>query len=909
MSDAQYSIGIDLGTTNSLLAYVELGAGRASTKLLEVEQLDGRGNRISSESLPSVLYRPLESEREWLDEEERKDGWLVGRIALERLMMTPDRVAHSAKSWLGAHAVDCDRPFLPFGSHKLPTAERVSPVDASGMVLKRLRLAWDRQFPQSPLVNQRVTVTTPASFDPVAQEWTREAARRAGLPASVRLLEEPQAAFYRYLERRDGREALAGLSNAQNGGGLRVLVVDIGGGTSDFSVFEVDVRQDRSMPRTRRVAVSDHFLLGGDNLDLAVAKTLESRLSTDEALSAEQWGALVANARRVKESALDSTEASDVPLRVSLAGRGSGLMANAVTGAIDPETVRDLILTGFFAPCDAQATPREDATGLKEWGLPYATDPGLLRRLAHFLRERYPVDAVLFNGGTLTAASLRDRIRRSIEEWQEGAPVVELSVGAFGEAVARGAARYGRVSQLKTGRIESRAARGVYLELERRDGQCGALCVLPRGQPEEEEAVVECDELKLRVNQDVVFRGFTSSRRDRDKVGAVVPFDEDSFEALAPLSTRIDYADGDGHPVSVVLLSRFNALGRLRIECQLSADPSTRWPVEMSLRGADASSRESEGVLPPANDGELSSFKAVLDSFFTTPADRRNKKTLNALFKAIEGRLGRPKQDWEVQLIRRAWPYLWERLESRQRSIELEEVWLGFAGFLLRPGFGAAGDRARIEQLVELFDLGLAHPGKRIRLQWFTLWKRLAGGLDETWQKRLFDEAFETCTGSGKLNAEAVLALGALERVDAERKAELSRFLAERALAALDSGSAATAYLAALEGVLSRTPLFAGPDKVVAPDLVVEAFERLSSVSWGGADEQRVCQVFLRAARRTGERAIDLGERSQKQILKKLRSHHVAPTKLVPLQQVTRIAESERVSWLGDALPVGLTLE
>ena len=426
MAQRKFSIGIDLGTSNSVLAYSPL-SGEGGTEVLAIPQWDTPSTVTESETLPSFLYLPEEAiAAEILGHGIGPGDWVVGRLAQRKASETPGRVVKSAKSWLCHHAADRSAPFLPWGSDELASQDKISPVAASANILAHLRAAWDarfsRQGPGFAFDAQDITITVPASFDAAAQRLTLAAAEQAGFPGHVRLLEEPQAAFYSWLERQtDGDDPWSAPPNSRTAA-RHVLVIDVGGGTSDFSLFELTRHVDGCDPAIKRVAVSDHILLGGDNIDLAIAHMVEPRLVTGGGgLSAGQWDHLVARCRFLKEKALSGEGAPEEVFTVSIPGRGSRLFADSLSAQVTRAELEGLILDGFLPDCRSTDWPRRALGAIKEFGLPYAYDSAITRHLATFLRDRASVDAVLFNGGSLQFPRLRNRLREQIGKWQGGA--------------------------------------------------------------------------------------------------------------------------------------------------------------------------------------------------------------------------------------------------------------------------------------------------------------------------------------------------------------------------------------------------------------------------------------------------------------------------------------------------------
>src|SRR4051812_15336202 len=461
---ARFSIGIDLGTTNSALAYVPL-VGNEPTGALAIPQWETPATLVEAPTLPSFLYLPEDALVAQLrGRATGTQGWIAGRLARRKAGETPGRVARSTKSWLCHHTADRSAPILPWGSEDLVPAQKISPVRAAAIILNYLRGVWDSHFGRSGCAfdDQEITITVPASFDAAAQRLTLNAAEEAGFPDSVRLLEEPQAAFYCWLEQYSAADPLWERLATLDAEPRHVLVVDIGGGTSDFSLFELQPGPSGMIPDIRRVAVSEHILLGGDNIDLALAVLLEPRLAGERGrISGPLWDRLVASCRDLKEQALRGIGSANEQFTVALPGRGASLVAAAQTETLARDEVVRLVLEGFFPVCDLRARPYRTQAGLRDWGLPYATDSAVTRHLADFLRGRPRVDCVLFNGGTLRSAIVRQRLLDQVAAWQGGSPPIELETSEPDLAVARGAARFGKLLRGHSGRIAAGAARAV----------------------------------------------------------------------------------------------------------------------------------------------------------------------------------------------------------------------------------------------------------------------------------------------------------------------------------------------------------------------------------------------------------------------------------------------------------------
>jgi molecular chaperone DnaK (HSP70) len=910
MAFHEYSIGIDLGTTNCALAWVPLNRSEPVTEVLEIAQRQSLTAVGSAACLPSFLYLPTDADRAapGLAESLAEAGWIVGRFAREQAARLPGRTVHSAKSWFVCHGMDRTEPFLPWGSNELSAAERVSPVDASALLLGHLRDAWDRRFPGAPLAEQRVTVTVPASFDALAQRLTLEAAARAGFPPGVGLLEEPQAAFYRWLEAHETTGRLESQLGALRERPHHVLVIDVGGGTTDFSLFEIRLGKRRRLAEIRRLAVSDHVLLGGDNIDLALAHRIEPRLGATDSLSADQWAHLVARCRQAKEDLLDAPETGACEILVP--ARGSRLFGAMLRATLTAEEVQALLLDGFYPECPREARPEQRPGALRELGLPYAADSAVTRHLAAFLADQPPVDAILCNGGSLQPDLVRSRLASLVRQWQPGHEIVLLDNPEPSLAVARGAARFGLLAQQQARRIQAGAARSLYLEAATtEEGGRKLLCVLPSGTPPDTETTVDLPGLKLRTGRPVQFGVRTSAHRPKDRVGDVLSLDAPGLATLTPLHTVIRPRDGGRDERPVRLAARLNALGWVQVACVDASDPGQRWPLEFDLHEQpETGEPAARPVLDPGvPESQRKLAEERLRDLFHRPYDRRDPISPTRLTQSLEKRLGLPKGEWNAALLRGLWPALHACFADRERSYEHEETWVSLAGLLLRPGYGVRWDETRMDQLWEFHEDGFWYPGKAMQVNADILWRRVAGGLDAARQIVLFDHAVSRIREAPKKpSPEAIRLTGSLERVDPERKIALVRLLLER-LAAPDGYP--EPCLVALGRLLGRMPLYGSADTVVPPDLVAEAFQALKDRDWKRPEWAEAQTLFLRAARIVEDRSLDLPRSLRHAILDELRRCGLPGPRLAPLEHHVPLQASERVSLFGESLPAGLVLD
>ena len=612
-ADAKIAIGIDLGTTHSALSFVRTDVEGARPEALRVPQLVAAGTLEARELLPSFLYLPHESEGPQALPWDAERAFVVGEHARARGVEAPSRLVSSAKSWLSHSGVDRHVGTLPIGAPE--DVEKISPVEASWRYLEHLGEAFDRQFEGEGLrlVEQDVVLTVPASFDAAARELTVEAALAAGIE-KLTLLEEPQAALYAWIE------ATGEGWRKQLQPGDVILVIDVGGGTTDFSAIAA-VEKDGALELVR-VAVGDHILLGGDNMDLAVAHLAKRKLEADgKEIDRWQMVALTHAGRVAKERLLSDASLATYP--IAIAGKGSKLFGSALRTEVTQEEIRALLVDGFFPRVAASARPAVRArTALTTIGLPYAAEPAVTKHLASFLgrqaealskieglaharrgdaRDRATLlhpTAVLWNGGVMKAAALRERLLETLNGWlaDDGAPPVRVLASAdLDLAVARGAAAYGLVRRGKGLRIRGGTARAYYVGIEGAvpavpgvEPPTVAFCVAPFGMEEGTRASLPPHELGVVVGEKVAFRFFGSSVRRDDTAGTELErWKEGELEELAPIEVTLP-AEGrrEGDVVPVELSAQVTEIGTLLLEA-IPKEPvreDERFRVELSVR-------------------------------------------------------------------------------------------------------------------------------------------------------------------------------------------------------------------------------------------------------------------------------------------------------------------------------------
>jgi len=936
-----YLVGIDLGTTNTVLAYAAPGRnGPGAIALFSIDQLVAPGEVAGAPLLPSMRYHPGADELPpgalqlpWNE----PDVAGVERVALGRLARalgaaTPGRLVASAKSWLSHQGVDRMAPILPWGSDA--DVVKVSPVAASASYLAHLRAAWNQRFPKQPLEQQRIVLTVPASFDEGARALTLEAARQAGLP-KVALLEEPQAALYDWLYRHRA-------NLKQDLGDARlVLVADVGGGTTDFSLVKVEVKDGE--PSLTRIGVGNHLILGGDNMDLALAHLVESRMAeqagedaTRSRLSSARLAQLTERCRAAKEQLL----ASDAPehVTVTLLGAGSRLIGASRKADLQRNDIERIVLDGFFPLNPAQEDARRARAGIVEFGLPYASDPAVTRHLAGFLRQHaaaarealglpddgaLPVpDTLLLNGGVFRGEALAQRLADTLAAWR-GAPLRVLHNENPDIAVARGGVAYALARQGLAPSIESGAARSYYLLLdgEARGDTLPTVCLLPRGTKASTEVPLTGRSFALRVGRPVRFH-LVSTVADSGappQAGALVELNPADVVRLPTIATvlRADHAT----EIPVQLVTTLNEVGTLDVHC-VAEDGGQRWQLAFQLREGDhedASAQEED--LPQQIDAAIDKIERV----FGTRSKQVDPKEVKQLRASLEHVLG-SRERWTTPLLRRLFDALLARAKGRRRSVEHERAWLNLAGYSLRPGFGHPLDEWRMEQLWAMFEGGVQHhKDSQVRAEWWTLWRRVAGGLSTASQLRVLDDfafnlqADESERGRRPVtlvdgSEEDMLRVGAsLERIPSAYKAEIGEWLlgqinAIPSAGKLDARSSARygRYLWALGRVGARQSFQSSAHEVAPPEVAESWLRTLLLLDWRKIEPAGFAAAHI--ARMTGDRSRDIGEAVRDDVLRRLASSGAPSSWTAMVREVVELDQAVETRMLGDALPPGLKL-
>jgi len=926
VNEKRYIIGIDLGTTNSAVSYVDLSVddlSRRNIEIFKIPQLTGPGEISRMTMLPSFLYISggHEVSKEamilpWADQETN----LIGAFARDQGARVPKRMVSSAKSWLCHDKVDRKAAILPWGSDEDVTG--LSPVEATSAYLRHIKEAWNHSKKGDEdlcLERQSVIITVPASFDEAARDLTVEAACQAGIK-NITLIEEPLAAFYSWL-----------IDNEQEWGqfvkpGDLILVCDVGGGTTDFTL--ITLREAYGNPVFERIAVGDHLILGGDNMDLSLAHRLEMRLQKGQRgpFSVHRWQALCHQCRQAKEDILSGLKEQK---EITLVGGGRRLIADTVTTSLDREELEEAVLEGFFPFIEPDenlsAKPRK---GLTEFGLPYAQDPAITRHLARFLeyhkedaarvlgKENASPDLILFNGAALKPAILQDRIRQAIGYWfdqkDDAAPRV-LANPELDLAVARGASYYGLVKKGHGVRVGSGSARAYFLGLgkstEQETGDAvpeTAICLIERNMGEGRNIELKDKEFLVLANQAVSFDLFSSSFRTGDRAGDVINVD-DSLTPLHPIRTVIQFGKKTKQTsLPVRIEASYTELGTLALWCR-SIHSKHRWRLQFQLRNTDQTTLVTDQQILE---------ESLADQALQKTADLFSSKTGDIkpehLVKIIEKIVKRPRDKWPLNFIRRIADQLIELTHARRLSVEHEIRWYNLIGFCLRPGFGDALDEHRIQKLWKIYHDGPIHSkNAQVRSEWWVLWRRVAGGLPAG-QQLLVLQAISPLIKpkKGKMktklapqeHVEIWMTVANLERLPTQDKVIWGRLLLDH----ITPGKSRPQYWWSISRIGAREPLYGPVDRIILPDEVVSWIETILNKKW--RNPRPVGTAMARLASLTGDRKRDLPPEVIERVIEWLAPHEWSGPSIKTLTEVLPIDQQEESIIFGESVPPGIIL-
>ncbi|MEN6608734.1 MAG: Hsp70 family protein [Bryobacteraceae bacterium] len=881
-------VGIDLGTTNSALAFIDpaedAGADFPPVHLLPIPQHVEQSLVEPRRTLPSFLF--LGDDRQY-----------IGTFAREQGAIVPTRVVHSAKSWLSNPEIDRTAKVLPWDAQE--GGRILSPVEASARFLGQIREAWDAAGPEK-LSEQQVVVTVPASFDEEARELTVEAAGDAGI-GNLTLLEEPAAAFYAWIANHltESRRSLFD--------GQLVLVCDVGGGTSDFTLIRV--RRDGDQIDFTRTAVGRHLLLGGDNLDLTLAWLVESKIGAS--LSVRQRSALRRQCSAAKERLLSEGGPSSEEIRIL--GGGSSLVGGTLKAEILREEVTELALEGFLPFCELSERPQEEKQSLfHELGLPYVSDPSITRHLAAFLASAggdaaHGPDAILFNGGFFIPDALRDRAADVVGHWYGRRPVV-LENRDLDLAVAVGAAYYSYVRSSGRGLlIHGGLPRAYYIGVgdAHSDEEVSTVCLVPRGTEDGSFLELDRGDLQLVANRPVSFRLYSSLSRTGDALGDAVRFSSkqlaEEVHVHAPLNAVIRFGKrAGGELIPVKMAARLTEVGTLEIWCE-SKVSEHRWRLQFELRKTAAPAEKPAHAAAIVSEEAAGNAIQLIRSTFTAGNPPFPPEELPA---RLEQSLGLGRNSWPLGTIRRLADAFLETAEGRRYSPAWESRWLNLCGFCLRPGFGYPGDDWRVEQARSIYAGGLQFPNQiQNGIEWWIFWGRLAGGLNRSQQAEIYQRLSPTLFPRGakhqRVNSSLLREMwrvaASLELLPRQTKTDLGEELLRRVRA----GDYRESELWCL-GRLGARQLFYGPINYVLPPATVTRWVE-ALLKFPTAHE-----AVISMARQTGDATRDLNTATLELVRRAIDGNRNRDRLLAVLEGEQPLGETEFSRIFGEELPSGL---
>ncbi len=903
----QYLVGIDLGTTHTVVAYAHVTTTQ-NIQLFPIEQLVDVGQVAARPLLPSVRYHPAEVEIAADNLAFTANGnAILGEAARVLGAKTKGRFVTSAKSWLSHPSVDPSAAILPWGASD--DVQKVSPLEASASYLAHVRTVWLHQFPNAPLENQDVVITVPASFDEGARSLTLEAAKIAGLQ-NVRLLEEPQAVCYDWLRCNAGqlKEKLADVH--------LLLVCDVGGGTTDLTLIKVEAGENE--PKLTRIGVGDHLMLGGDNLDLALAHTLESRLTNNEKrLSAAELSQLLEQCRQAKEKLL--AENAPESVKVTLLASGSKLFGGTRAATLSRDEVKVIALDGFFPLSKLDELPDKKRSGVVEFGLPYAAEPAVSKHIAGFLKlhehaardalqiNSFVPDALLLNGGVFRSQPITQRAIDLLSSWREKPPIL-LENQHPELAVAFGAVSYALARREKKLKIGGGAARSYFLLIDTTENapQKG-ICILPRGSEEGEEIILKNHRFALRLGTPVRFHLASTTGDSVYKSGDLVEITDD-FHSLPPLA--VAFENDSSSEVLVELAVMQTEVGTLKIQCVSIENPKKRWDVEFSVRRGATVANSSNDL--PKN---LDALCEKISDIFGTKSKHIDPKAVKNLRANLEKMTGMDRSDWNSPLLRTLFNTLLEGEKYRRRSEAHEKVWLSLTGFCLRPGFGYPLDDWRVEQVWKTYPHSIQFVNETQNwAEWWTLWRRIAGGLSVTAQETIFADIAKYIDPSAARQVgiekqlktrsydDIVRLTAVLERLPVQKKVQLGDWLLKR----LEKTGESNQTWWAVGRIGARIPFHSSSHNVVSSESVEMWLLQLLDEDWKKTPQISFAATLM--ARMSGDRARDIGDKMRVRVLEKLKLSKAPASWLEMVESVKELSEKEEKQIFGETLPSGLKL-
>jgi hypothetical protein len=859
-------------------------------------------------------------------------------MARDQGALVPGRQVSSAKSWLCQSAIDRTANILPREAE--PPEPMVSPVEASARYLMHLRNAWNHAMtaevatnPQQLFENQEIVLTVPASFDEEARELTVEAAREAGLQ-NLTLLEEPLAAFYAWVAEHQN------VLGEHLRDGEFVLICDIGGGTSDFSLVRAHV-QGRNV-EFERTAIGEHLLLGGENLDLALARRVEQKLTTK--LSLRQRHALRIMCSAAKERLLSEENTDRLP--INILGGGRSVVGQMLSSELCRDEVAELITSGFLPLTTPDEMPlRTRAAGLREIGLPYATDPAITKHLAAFLKQAAMAmgagensrshidarpqmarpDAVLFNGGFCIPAIARERITEAIANWFGAGggwrPKI-LSNEVMSSAVAIGAAYYGRVRRGAGLRVKAGSAWTYYIGMRSEHG-IKAVCVLPSGTNEGTTLPLLDREFSVLTNRPVSFHLYSSTIR-HDAHGGIADLDPEEVHRHAPLVTLLRYGKKLQQMELAVRLSvSFTEVGTLELWCESLSSPH-RWRLQFELRREASATEQSGYTSQPAStanrhesssiseQAQESAVRLIQRAFTGSGVGEGVPVDPASLVSELESVTGLKRESWPIATVRVFCDVLLEMADRRKLSPRHEVRWLNLFGYCLRPGFGDPQDSFRIIQARRIYQVGLAFPRElQSQVDWLVLWRRIGGGLSSAHQQELRNYLGDLGIGlkkpgarlNSQLEHDGWRLLASLEHLSGATRAALgSELLRKLRREPSDSG-----WLWSLGRFGVRIPLYGSLSCLIPAETAADWITAILDLR---ELTHETASAVVQLGRRVDHRTRDISQDVLRSAIAGLKSAGVADDIFLrPLHEYISPVRADVVRTFGEPLPKGLELE
>ncbi|MBM4908610.1 hsp70 family protein [Vibrio parahaemolyticus] len=932
MASPRFLVGIDLGTTNTVVAYCEItdNLEQSEVSLFDIDQLIGPGEVVRKPLLPSFRYHPAVGQISpsdltlpWDNEPVAGDinNVIVGEWARELGAKVEGRQVSSAKSWLSHQAVDRNSDILPWAGAQ--DVDKVSPVIASASYLNHIRQAWNYRHPSNKLEDQDVVVTVPASFDETARKLTLEAAELAGLKKIV-LLEEPQAVCYDWYARHQ-QTAADELKDLP-----LILVCDVGGGTTDLSLIEAKFTHDDLA--LDRIGVGEHLMLGGDNLDLALAHLAESRFSQNKKLTAASLTKLIQQTRKAKENLL-STSAPD-EVKITMLGSGSKLLGGTKSITLSKQEVHQIALDGFFPLSDFSEVPDKRRSAVVEFGLPYVADPAVSKHVAEFLTQHQQVSraalgieddkqnaipvGLLLNGGVFNSDLVTERVTTLLSDWR-GAPVTVLDNPHPDWSVALGAVAFGKARRGAQLKIGGGAARSYFLHLQEKNKMGKALCLLAKGTEEGHEIRLSGRRFSLTLGEPVRFNLLTSTHdtltnNTAIQNGVMVDVDPDLFAPLPPYITTLE---GEGaelqanqkERVEVQLACQLTEVGTLKMECVSAEDDKKRWELEFEVRNKQTDEGEKIQLHPRLNE-----CKELIARLYSGNKKSAEGKEIKTLAKDLEKKLGK-RDEWDFTTLRQLFDTFAQGRKRRRRSEQHEKNWLRLAGFALRPGFGDPTDSWRIEQVWGLYQQNIQFKNHQGWTDWWVFWRRIAGGLSQEQQETILADIAkylhpgamknpQSAKAAQEMGYESMVRLSAsLEHLEVEDKVLLATWFLSKAI---NQNQFEQAHWWAMGRLASRTPLYGSQHNVIPREQAEQWLPKLLEQNW--LKEPMIAFAAVMICRKTGDRLFDISDDYREQVLTKLKQSKVPESWVSLVEEVKELSESESKRVFGDALPSGLTL-